>query len=188
MTCRKARRELLERFRFGEERPRVAKHLEHLQTCLAARRSGWTAPWSRCGARCRRAWGYDPSPSSWQLVERALAAERALLDRLVRAPDHGPAGGRRGGRGGAGGHARHHRQQQRRRRRLPAAGHRPRGLRLQRPAAIGSAALLAASLVPAHPAAQASRRPDVRDHDLRQGRQTVATTRPAPPRSPACSR
>ena len=80
MTCRKARRELLERFRFGEELDaRSAPHLEHLQTCLECRDEVGLD--RALVAQLRRALrarveGYDPSPSSWQLVrERALAAE-----------------------------------------------------------------------------------------------------------------
>jgi anti-sigma factor RsiW len=80
MTCRKARRELLERFRFGEELDaRSAPHLEHLQTCLDCREEVGLD--RALVAQLRRALqarveGYDPSPSSWQLVrERALAAE-----------------------------------------------------------------------------------------------------------------
>jgi len=80
MTCRKARRELLERFRFGEELDaRSAPHLEHLQTCLDCREEVGLD--RALVAQLRRALqarveGYDPSPASWQLVrERALAAE-----------------------------------------------------------------------------------------------------------------
>jgi hypothetical protein len=82
MTCRKVSRELLERFRFGEELDaRSAPHLEHLQTCLACREEVGLD--RALVAQLRRALrarveGYDPSPSSWQLVrDRALAAERA---------------------------------------------------------------------------------------------------------------
>jgi anti-sigma factor RsiW len=80
MTCRKARRELLERFRFGEELDaRSAPHLEHLQTCPDCREEVGLD--RALVGQLRRALqarveGYDPSPSSWQLVrERALAAE-----------------------------------------------------------------------------------------------------------------
>jgi anti-sigma factor RsiW len=80
MTCRKAQRELLERFRFGEELDaRSAPHLEHLQTCPDCREEVGLD--RALVAQLRRALqarvdGYDPSPSSWQLVrERALAAE-----------------------------------------------------------------------------------------------------------------
>ncbi|HEY7847938.1 MAG TPA: hypothetical protein VIC83_07095 [Candidatus Limnocylindria bacterium] len=82
MTCRKVSRELLERFRFGEELDaRSAPHLEHLQTCLACREEVGLD--RALVAQLRRALqarveGYDPSPSSWQLVrERALATEAA---------------------------------------------------------------------------------------------------------------
>jgi anti-sigma factor RsiW len=82
MTCRKARRELLERFRFGEELDaRSAPHLEHLQTCLACREEVGLD--RALVAQLRRALqarveGFDPSPSSWQLVrDRALAADGA---------------------------------------------------------------------------------------------------------------
>jgi len=80
MSCRKVSRELLERFRFGEELDaRSAPHLEHLQTCIACREEVGLD--RALVAQLRRALqarveGYDPSPSSWQLVrERALAAE-----------------------------------------------------------------------------------------------------------------
>jgi hypothetical protein len=80
MTCRKVSRELLERFRFGEELDaRSAPHLEHLQTCLACREEVGLD--RALVAQLRRALqarveGYDPPPSSWQLVrQRALAAE-----------------------------------------------------------------------------------------------------------------
>lgn len=80
MTCRKARRELLERFRFGEELDaRSAPHLEHLQTCPDCREEVGLD--RALVSQLRRALqarveGYDPSPASWQLVrERALAAE-----------------------------------------------------------------------------------------------------------------
>jgi hypothetical protein len=78
MSCRKVSRELLERFRFGEEiDARSAPHLEHLQTCVACReqvgldRALVTQLRRALQARVE---GYEPSPSSWQLVrERALA-------------------------------------------------------------------------------------------------------------------
>jgi anti-sigma factor RsiW len=84
MTCRKVSRELLERFRFGEELDaRSAPHLEHLQTCLACREEVGVD--RALAAQLRRALqarvdGYEPSAGSWQLVrERALAAEGAAL-------------------------------------------------------------------------------------------------------------
>ncbi|HEX5579274.1 MAG TPA: hypothetical protein VFY43_06380 [Candidatus Limnocylindria bacterium] len=82
MTCRKARRELLERFRFGEELDaRSAPHLEHLQTCPDCREEVGLD--RALVGQLRRALqarveGYDPSPSSWQLVRaRALASDGA---------------------------------------------------------------------------------------------------------------
>lgn len=80
MSCHKVSRELLERFRFGEELDaRSAPHLDHLQVCPACR--------EEVGidrvllAQLRRALrsrveGYAPPASSWELVrDRALAAE-----------------------------------------------------------------------------------------------------------------
>ncbi|HET6379688.1 MAG TPA: hypothetical protein VFH63_01450 [candidate division Zixibacteria bacterium] len=80
MTCRRVSRELLERFRFGEELDeRSAPHLEHLQTCLTCREElGMDRALVRQLRRAlaARVEGYAPSPASWQLVrERALAAE-----------------------------------------------------------------------------------------------------------------
>jgi anti-sigma factor RsiW len=84
MSCRKVSRELLERFRFGEELDaRSAPHLEHLQTCLACReevgidRALVTQLRRALQARVE---GYAPSPTSWQLVrDRALAADERGL-------------------------------------------------------------------------------------------------------------
>jgi hypothetical protein len=93
MSCRKVSRELLERFRFGEELDeRSAPHLEHLQTCVACREElGMDRALVRQLRRAleARVEGYAPSPSSWQLVrDRALAAEStggltALFQRLT---------------------------------------------------------------------------------------------------------
>lgn len=84
MTCRKVSRELLERFRFGEELDaRSAPHLEHLQTCLTCREEVGVD--RALVTQLRRALqarvdGYEPSANSWQLVrERALAAEGTAL-------------------------------------------------------------------------------------------------------------
>jgi anti-sigma factor RsiW len=84
MTCRKVSRELLERFRFGEELDaRSAPHLEHLQTCLTCREEvGVDRALVRQLRRALQARvdGYEPSAASWQLVrDRALAAESAAL-------------------------------------------------------------------------------------------------------------
>jgi anti-sigma factor RsiW len=80
MTCGRVSRELLERFRFGEELDeRCAPHLEHLQSCLTCREElGMDRALVRQLRRAleARVEGFAPSPSSWQLVrERALAAE-----------------------------------------------------------------------------------------------------------------
>ena len=84
MTCRKVSRELLERFRFGEELDaRSAPHLEHLQTCPTCREEvGLDRALVNQLHRALRARVevYEPSAASWQLVrERALAADSAVL-------------------------------------------------------------------------------------------------------------
>ena len=84
MTCRKVSRELLERFRFGEELDaRSAPHLEHLQTCPTCREEvGLDRALVNQLRRALRARveDYEPSAASWQLVrERALAADSAVL-------------------------------------------------------------------------------------------------------------
>ena len=84
MTCRKVSRELLERFRFGEELDaRSAPHLEHLQTCPTCReevgldRALVTQLRRTLQARVDR---FEPSAASWHLVrERALASETMTL-------------------------------------------------------------------------------------------------------------
>ena len=84
MTCRRVSRELLERFRFGEELDaRSAPHLEHLQTCPTCREEvGLDRALVNQLRRAlqARVEVYEPSAASWQLVrERALAADSAVL-------------------------------------------------------------------------------------------------------------
>ena len=80
MSCRRATRELLEQFRFGEELgPSSEPHLAHLQACSACR--------SEVGldralvvqlrnALRARVTGASPSTGSWEVVrERALAVD-----------------------------------------------------------------------------------------------------------------
>lgn len=80
MSCRKASRELLERFRFGEELgPSLEPHLAHLQSCAACRTEVGLdralVVQLRNALRARVA-GAAPSPNSWELVrERALAVD-----------------------------------------------------------------------------------------------------------------
>lgn len=80
MTCRKARRELLERFRFGEELDlRSDPHLAHLQACAACRSEVGLdralVGQLRTALRARIA-GAAPSPRSWEVVrDRALALD-----------------------------------------------------------------------------------------------------------------
>lgn len=80
MSCRKVSRELLERFRFGEELDaRSAPHLEHLQTCHACREEvgidrALVIQLRR--ALALRVQDSAPSDRAWQNVRaRALAAE-----------------------------------------------------------------------------------------------------------------
>lgn len=82
MSCGKASRELLERFRFGEELDaRSAPHLEHLQTCGACREAVGLD--RALVIQLRRALqarvdGYAPSAAAWAGVrQRALAEGRA---------------------------------------------------------------------------------------------------------------
>lgn len=80
MSCRRVSRELLERFRFGEELgPNSEPHLAHLQSCSACRTEVGLdralVVQLRNALRARVA-GAAPSPRSWELVrERALAPE-----------------------------------------------------------------------------------------------------------------
>ncbi|MGH2455899.1 MAG: hypothetical protein ACRDHD_06540, partial [Candidatus Limnocylindria bacterium] len=80
MTCRRVSRELLERFRFGEELDiRSAPHLDHLQICPTCREEVGID--RALVGQLRRALqarveGYAPSAASWELVrERALATD-----------------------------------------------------------------------------------------------------------------
>ena len=80
MSCRRVSRELLERFRFGEELDFSSEpHLAHLQSCPACRTEVGLdralVVQIRNALRARVA-GAGPSPRSWEVVrERALAAE-----------------------------------------------------------------------------------------------------------------
>lgn len=80
MSCRKVSRELLERFRFGEELGLSSEpHLAHLQSCAACRTEVGLdralVVQLRNALRARVA-GATPSPRSWEVVrERALAAD-----------------------------------------------------------------------------------------------------------------
>lgn len=81
MSCRRVSRELLERFRFGEELgPSSEPHLAHLQSCPACRTEVGLdralVIQLRNALRARVATA-SPSPRSWELVRRrALASER----------------------------------------------------------------------------------------------------------------
>ena len=82
MSCRRVSRELLERFRFGEELgPSSEPHLAHLQSCAACRTEVGLdralVVQLRNALRARVA-DASPSAGSWQVVrERALAVESA---------------------------------------------------------------------------------------------------------------
>lgn len=87
MSCRRVSRELLERFRFGEELDaRSGPHLDHLEGCLACRQEVGLD--RALVTQLRRALqarvdGYAPSPSAWQLVrQRALTEPAPSLGRL----------------------------------------------------------------------------------------------------------
>lgn len=87
MSCRRVSRELLERFRFGEELgPSSEPHLAHLQSCAACRTEVGLdralVVQLRNALRARVA-GASPSPRSWELVrERALAVESTTGERF----------------------------------------------------------------------------------------------------------
>jgi hypothetical protein len=80
MSCRRVSRELLERFRFGEELDiRSDPHLAHLQVCATCRSEVGLdralVVQLRSALHARVA-GASPSPRSWDVVrERALAVD-----------------------------------------------------------------------------------------------------------------
>lgn len=79
MDCRRAARELIEFFRFGELDARSAPHLEHLEVCLACRREvgldrELVIQLQR--ALAARVDGHAPSPGAWlEIRRRALEEE-----------------------------------------------------------------------------------------------------------------
>lgn len=101
MSCRRISRELLERFRFGDELDaRSAPHLEHLTECAACREEvGLDRALVLQLQRALRARvaGHDPSPRAFNAVRiRALAEEErvswpARLFRLARLVPAGAA-------------------------------------------------------------------------------------------------
>ena len=80
MDCRRAARELIEFFRFGELDTRSAPHLEHLEVCLACRTEvgldrELVIQLQR--ALAARVDGQAPSPGAWlEIRRRALEEER----------------------------------------------------------------------------------------------------------------
>ena len=89
MSCRKVSRELLERFRFGEELDlRSDPHLAHLQSCATCRSEVGLDRALVAQLRAAlhaRITGSSPSPRAWEAVrERALAIE-APQARLLQA-------------------------------------------------------------------------------------------------------
>ena len=84
MSCRRVSRELLERFRFGEELDlRSDPHLAHLQSCAACRSEVGLdralVGQLRTALRARVA-GAAPSPRSWEVIrDRALALDTRLI-------------------------------------------------------------------------------------------------------------
>lgn len=99
MSCRRISRELLERFRFGEELDqRSAPHLAHLEVCATCRGEvGLDRALVRQLQRALRARveGQEPSPRAFNAVRiRALAAEDPVpwSGRLLRWTRLAPAG------------------------------------------------------------------------------------------------
>ena len=79
MSCRRASRELLERFRFGEALDgRSDRHLAHLETCHACREQVGLdqalVAQLRRALRARVA-GQNPAPGSWEVVRQRAIAE-----------------------------------------------------------------------------------------------------------------
>lgn len=76
MSCRRVRRELLERFRFGELDGRSAPHLDHLRSCVACRDDvglDRTVVRSLQRALAARVADASPSPTAFEAIrQRAL--------------------------------------------------------------------------------------------------------------------
>lgn len=99
MSCRRVTRELLERFRFGEELDaRSDAHLAHLQTCMSCREEvglDHALVIQLRRALQARVAGHAPSERSWEAVrQRALVVEAGptWAERLVRLARLAPAG------------------------------------------------------------------------------------------------
>jgi hypothetical protein len=80
VDCRRAARELIEFFRFGELDARSAPHLEHLEVCLACREEvglDRELVLQMQRALAARVDGHAPSPGAWlEIRRRALEDER----------------------------------------------------------------------------------------------------------------
>jgi hypothetical protein len=85
VDCRRAARELIEFFRFGELDARSAPHLEHLEVCLACRqevgldRELVIQLHRALGARVD---GHAPSPGAWLAIRRRALEEEPPRWRL----------------------------------------------------------------------------------------------------------
>ena len=97
MSCHKVRRELLERFRFGELDGRSAPHLDHLRACVACRDDvglDRTVVRSLQRALAERIADAAPSPTAFEAIrQRALETPSVSWgDRLWRWARVVPAG------------------------------------------------------------------------------------------------
>jgi hypothetical protein len=96
MSCRRIRRELIERFRFGELDERSAPHLAHLHGCVDCRDEvglDRTVVRHLQRALSERVVGHDPSPNAFEGIrQRALAPAPAWGDGLWRWARALPAG------------------------------------------------------------------------------------------------